>query len=356
MLISAFESVTKAWVQDELDFTWEEAVEYFTMCWPAANKEDVGMFNLGKFKSANDPTVEAGRKYHYLDGQRQSTYDEIPGTVRRCKNNLISISGIVLDVDNHMSIIDVIDRYNGLEFVLYTTFRNLLPEAGEVEKFRVVVPFTQPLLAEDIEGRQASILELFPGVDQSSFTMSQSFYLHSGRIPITYHSRGLMIDPYRDLDYRAPQIIQVPKSTYSTDMDEDLAHELQRSVVESLLSCHGLGYRGKGVGVLTLVSICRSIGLSYDEYDEICRSISGHDSQLQQASVRLTAWQGWAGDRITKIKRDRFIKDYGGKPVVLDRDRLQKERKSRHQIGYENYIQSRIEMEAIKKVIEEKKR
>jgi len=317
MIISTFDSVTKAWVQDELDFTWEEAVEYFTMRWPAKRKEDVGMFNLGQFKSLSDPTVEPGRKYHYVDGQRQETYDVIPDTVRRCKNNLLSISGIVLDVDKDYSIIETIERLDKYEFVLYSTFNNLRPDpyTGEVkQKFRVILPFTQKLLAQDIEGRVDSIKEQFPGVDHSSFTMSQSFYLHSGSEPVVYHNTGVMIDPYTQFEYREPEVYVAKPNTGT--MTDDIQNLYKQSVVKSLMTCKGLGYRGTGHrGVLTFVTICKSIGLTYDEYNNICKTISGLDSDLQQSAVRLTAWNGWAGDKITAQKRDQFIADYGGEPI-----------------------------------------
>jgi hypothetical protein len=68
--------------------------------------------------------------------------------------------------------------------------------------------------------------------------------------------------------------------------------------------------------VLTLISICRSIGCSFEEFDTICRKIAHPESQLVNPSVRVAAWTGWAGDRIRRENRDEFIRAYGGIPIV----------------------------------------
>lgn len=320
MIISTFESVTRAWVQEQLDLPWAEAVKVFSYPWEAASKHDVPMFNLGEFKSPDDLTVEVGQTRKYLNGEWTGEYNYHPGTTRRCKNNLISISGIVLDVDKDYSILETIERLDKYEFVLYSTFNNLIPDpdTGIVrEKFRVILPFSIKLLAQDISGFTESIKEQFPGVDHSSFTMSQSFYFHSGSERVVYHNTGIMIDPYTQFEYREPEVY-VPKPHSNDTMTDDQYASYRKAVVASLRSCRGLGYRGTGSGgVLTLVSICKSIGLDFNEYDDICKSIAGADSDLQQSEIRLRAWTGWDGNRITATKRDRFIKDYGGVPVKI---------------------------------------
>lgn len=205
MIVSLFDSVEKAWVSNEIDLTWPEAVELFQTPIPAERKEDVGMYNLGRFKSLNDPTTESARRYHYKNGQRQPTYDLIPNTVRRCKTNLLGISGLVLDIDDNFEILEAIDKYKNYEFVLYTTFNNLRtqdPDTGQLkQKYRVVIPFIKELAAADIMGRIDSMKTIFPEVDNSCFSMSQSFYFHSGQYLYTYHNQARIIDPYQEFVY-----------------------------------------------------------------------------------------------------------------------------------------------------------
>jgi hypothetical protein len=323
MKLTTFKSIGKAYTDLNIDLPWEDLVQLLTAHHPAKRKEDVPMFNLAEFKDVNDPFVERGRRYHgkIVDGafmrDANGAYDEIPNTVRRCKGNVVSITGIVLDVDEAMTIEQAIDMLSPIEFVLYTTFRH----TAEQHKFRIIIPFKRPLLAADIAGRQASISETFPGVDNASFTVSQSFYFHSGnKDRFTYHNKGVIVDPYDNFKYQEPKIFSVPTATnpISTELTPEQAEAYKQNVIKSLLTCRGMHYAGKNSSnhaVLTLISICRSIGCSYDEFDAICSTIAAPDSQLVNQSVRRAAWTGWSGDKIRRENRDKFILEYGGEPI-----------------------------------------
>lgn len=319
MIISTFESVHKAYVDLDCDESWDDIATLLMTHIDVNSKHDVGLYNLAEFKKVFDPTVEWGRKYHYIDGIRQDSYDEIPNTVRRCKNNVVSLTGIILDVDEFQTIEETIDLLDGIEYVLYTTFRH----TKEKHKFRVAIPFSRPLLAEDIQGRQQDIIDTFPGVDNASFTVSQSFYFHSGKNdPIAYHNKGVMIDPY-SFKYNPPKVYEEPIYNQTTKFEDEDMERYKNAVVESLQSCSGLHYAGKGDnnrGVLTLVSICKSIGLTFQEFDAICSKIADQTSELKRPDVRRNAWTGWDGDKIRKETRDEFIKSYNGKPIIMRKE------------------------------------
>ena len=318
MIISTFKSIHQAYVDLRLDMDWQEIAELLLTHNDVNSKHDVELYNMVEFKTVDDVTTELGRKYHYINGVKQETFDSIPNTVRRCKNNVVAIHGIVLDVDNDMTIEQAIDLLDGIEYVLYSTFRHTVQK----HKFRIVIPFSTPLLAQDVIGRQQSIIDTFPGVDNASFTVSQSFYFHSGKEDnIAYHNKGVMIDPY------SFEINEVKTYTYTPNLNEDLKgmddkefKEYKDAVVNSLLTCSNLHYAGTGdnnKGVLTLVSICKSIGLSYNEYDMICQKISANDSELRKPNVRHNAWVSWTSDRVRKETRDSFIKSYNGNLIVM---------------------------------------
>ena len=98
MNITTFESVYKAYTRYDnpsMDLTWDEIVAMLSQHDDQDIKENVIMFNLAKFK---DQYVEheLGRKYIYKNNERTDEYIEIPETIRRCKSNVISISGIVV--------------------------------------------------------------------------------------------------------------------------------------------------------------------------------------------------------------------------------------------------------------------
>jgi hypothetical protein len=218
MIISTFKSVQKAYVDLRLDLSWDEIVELLTYHYDVNSKTDVELYNMVDFKITD---YELGRKYHYVNGERQDTYDEIPNTVRRCKNNLVSISGIVLDYDKDQTIEDTIRELDGIEYVLYTTFRHTIDN----HRFRVVIPFSQPLLASDVRGRQNDIKKMFPSVDNASFSVSQSFYFHSGKQDsIAYHNKGIIIDPY---DFIVEEFLEHTYTGTYQNTNEEITHLIQ---------------------------------------------------------------------------------------------------------------------------------
>ena len=253
MILTTFQSIYKAYVDLQFDLPWKTIKDILLVHHDVENKTDVNLYNLVEFKTIDDSTVELGRRYHYVDGVKQDTYDVIPNTVRRSKNNVVGIHGIILDVDEFMTIDQTIELLDGLEYVLYTTFRHTMDK----HKFRVVIPFSTALLEQDIAGRQQSIIDTFPGVDNASFTVSQSFYFHSGKNDsIAFHNVGTIINPY---DFK---IIEPVEHVYNTDYtNSDIPIEL----VDELL-----GHIYRNVGSLkgqydlwrTIAwSVCHSVGI-----------------------------------------------------------------------------------------------
>jgi len=356
MIITTFKSIGKAYVDLQVDLPWQQQAQLLMAHHAARRKEDVPMFNLAEFKSADDPFVERARRYHgrVVQGtfmrDANGAYDEIPNTVRRCKGNIVSITGIVLDVDEAMTIESAMDMLQPLEYVLYTTFRH----TPEKHKFRIVIPFSQPLLAADIAGRQQSIMSTFPGVDNASFTVSQSFYFHSGNTDsIAYHNTGMMLDPYKDFAYNPPRIYAPPTPTapVATAMSAQQAAAYKDAVLNSLNGCSGLHYAGKGGSnhaVLTLISLCRSVGMTFEEFDSVCARIAHPESQLVHASVRVAAWTGWAGDRIRRETRDEFIREYGGAPIQVT--------ESANNSRYAEYARELEELEQLEEMIKKRKK
>lgn len=193
MIISLFDSITRAYVSKQAELDWTDLVSVLTYHNDVPSKESVMLYNLAKYRSLDDPLVDWGRYYIYVNGQPTGRYNKIPNTIRRCKENLLEIWGIVLDVDKKKTIAQVQDELIDLEYVLYTTFRH----THEAHRFRVVIPFSRPLDPESMQLRISDIKSVFPDVDQSSFSQAQSFYFHSGPVPYSYHNRGQIIDPFQ---------------------------------------------------------------------------------------------------------------------------------------------------------------
>ena len=346
--ISIFKSVNQAYVEYVCNMPWSEMAKDFKNITLCDSKEDVPLFNLVEFKQITDPTVELARRYHYVDGQRteDGKYELIPGKVRRCKENVVGIHGIVLDIDTNTTIEQAVELLDGIEYVLYTTYNHTWTN----NKFRVIIPFSRPLLREDIAGRIESIKQTFPGVDNASFSISQCFYFHSGKDieqSFSIWNTGAIIDPY-DFEYIEPPVYQEPE--IKPTPDDAVLTEYREAVLRSLLSCSGLHYNSdRQYGILTLVNICKSIDLDFNGFLSVVSRIKAADSQsLNDVSLIKNAWTGWQGNRARRETVNKFIEEYTGQPVKLDRQQI-------HKVKYQEYLEEQQVLDELRKELERRK-
>lgn len=131
----------------------------------------------------------------YADAKHQEW-----GGYSRCHNNVIEVPFLVLDVDNQKTtepytIDDICEALNGIECLLYTSYnhRNKDKDNG-VDKVRVIIPFTDPISAEDYQKRMESMRTTFPFAARESFTLSQPYWP-----PIVHPDRKHLFE-YRKLD------------------------------------------------------------------------------------------------------------------------------------------------------------
>jgi len=292
MIISTFKSIQKAYVDLRLDLSWDEITELLTHHYDVDSKEDVELYNMVDFKTTD---YEFSRKYHYIDNERQDTYDEIPNTIRRCKNNMVSISGIVLDFDKNQTIEQTIQELEGIEYVLYTTYRH----TKQNHRFRVVIPFSQPLLADDVAGRQNDIRKMFPNVDNASFSVSQSFYFHSGKEDnIAFRNVGIMIDPYIfEVEVYEPYVDNIE---YSKNTPEDINNMIQQ------LKQHypQLDY---DTWIRVTWAFCHELG-----HSEGINLMRQYYPESKQGEYKKLSTSRYNGKKVTIATIVKMIKDRGG--------------------------------------------
>ena len=133
-----------------------------------------------------------------------------------------------------------------------------------------------------------------------------------------------MLDPYDDF-YSTPKMIPKVRTNLTTSSFDSLQKDAYKeAVVKSLLECSGLHYapgdshRTKH-GVLTLVSICKSIDLTNEEFDMICNQVAAPNSELSNRHVRQAAWNSWSGNRVKAATRDEWISTYGGSAIKMNK-------------------------------------
>jgi hypothetical protein len=346
--ISIFKSVNQAYVEYVCDNDWQTMARDFCGISACDSKDSVPLFNLVEFKSITDPTVELARRYKYIDGQRSEdgAYELIAGKVRRCKENVVGLHGIVLDIDALRTIEQAVELLDGIEYVLYTTYNHTWTN----NKFRVIIPFSKPLLAEDIAGRMMSIKQTFPGVDNASFSISQCFYFHSANNvsdAFSIWNQGAIIDPY-DFEYAEPRVYVEPE--VKPMPDDAVLTQYREAVLRSLLSCSGLHYNSdKQFGVLTLVNICKSIDLDFTGFVNVVSKIMAPDSNsLGDHSLLRNAWTGWQGNRARRETVNKFIDEYNGHAVKIDRQKI-------HQVQYSEYLEELEVLEQLRQELERRK-
>lgn len=189
MKLTTFRTVWTAYTypSEVIDADWDTVAEVLLSFNKVQSKDEVGLFNVWQFAADG----EKGRKYH---DKSKTTWDDIAGTVRRCSANAQGLWGLMLDFDKNCTIEQVCTELEGLEYVLYTTFSHSTAQ----DKFRVIMPFDRMMTIAEYEAKKAAITATFPRADMASFSMSQSFYFHSGqceREAIAYRSHGHMLSP-----------------------------------------------------------------------------------------------------------------------------------------------------------------
>jgi len=127
------------------------------------------------------------------------------------------------------------------------------------------------------------------------------------RIGLVRKSKGAALIP----------IMVVPEKKQGGDNNTQKPFSLEQKndyaelVVGRLQEVKNLGYPN----VLTFVTICKSIGLSYAEYDYLCAMAARSDSSLKTAAIREQAWDSWDGNRIGWETRDNFLVAHGARPI-----------------------------------------
>lgn len=305
MILTLFKSEWEAYTTEDqiIDANWEDIAQALMIFNQRASKEEAPMFNLWQFDHYGQP----GRHYH---NKLRETWDEIPGTIRRCADNAIGLWGLVLDCDSKLTMEQAVKEVEGLDFVLYSTFNH----SDKQDKFRVVIPFTRMMTKEEFELKREDMKICFPLIDTASFSKSQAIFLHSGlneKQAIALRGNGAKINPddFIDKPIVIKEIIDKVYQSPTIDQKEYYA----KKIIESLLTCRNVNRSGPGEGI-TLAAICRSAGLEFHEFSSICQITARDSSSLRTLDVQQQFW-GLVGPdcKITRETRDKFITAHGGR-------------------------------------------
>lgn len=274
-----------------LDLSWDELAFHLTTFIEVPTKEQTEMYNLWEFKINDDQ-------------------------IHRCKDDCIALHGLVLDYDNNLSLNDALIQFCDLECVFYTTFNH----GPTKDKFRIVLPFTKPMSAEDFVLKRQAMIDAFPGADRASFSRSQAIFLHSGpdeSKSFACRFKGVMLDPDVFVDEIIEPAVIKKNSGDEKVNDPEFKAAYKTAVIKSLMSCKGIRH----LNALGLVIIVKSCGGEFSDYQQIVKVAGAADSTIQTTRSQVEAWMAVDDNAlIGKDKRDRFIATFGGSPVTMGKE------------------------------------
>lgn len=290
MIISFFKDEWSTYSSKEMmiDMPWKELAGVLTTFINVDKKEKTEMYNLWEF-TVNDK-----------------------GEIHRCKNDCIALHGLVLDYDNNLSLNNALEQFYGFECVIYTTFNH---KPGQ-DKFRIVLPFTKSITMDQFVLKRQSMIDAFPGADRASFSRSQAIFLHSG--PDESKSFSCKLDGvFLDPDIFADEVVEpIVYKEYERDdsLSPEFATAYKNAVIKSLMSCRGIRH----LNSLTVAIMLKSCGGTFVDYQAVVKVAGAPDSCIQDIKSQTDSWAAVSDDSlIGKVKRDKFIERFGGKPVVI---------------------------------------
>ena len=207
-------------------------------------------------------------------------WDEKGVFIRRCKNNVDKIYVLLLDIDGTQTLKQAIDIWQDYEFYIYSTFSH----STEKDKFRLILPLETPLTRLEFDERHDAMASEF-NVDGASFTISQAFYLPSYNkenksLAFTYWNKD---KPRYDVMILEKQEINYNVNTEIPNYSTDNPHPLAIPIFNTLKTGSDLHV----VDAMPLAILCKSKGLTLDQYKYLVSTMAASDSMLRTGGIDI---------------------------------------------------------------------
>ncbi|WP_168792418.1 hypothetical protein [Paraburkholderia aromaticivorans] len=155
--------------------SWDELASILISGHPVvvADKLTLPSFSAWRYKSVDDLTVDHGEK----NGKPIKCFSKTH--VRRLKSNVVETSMLIIDFDGRLPVEEVRKRFGEYEYVCYTSLRH---RHEDKDKFRVVLPFADPMPKEDFQRLHRKIEKWIDGDDRNiaddvTYVIGQVFLL-----------------------------------------------------------------------------------------------------------------------------------------------------------------------------------
>lgn len=182
------------------DFTWSEIRDFFTCHEEAANKDQVALFNMVRYRE-NDLEWKEGLP---LDDQLEFLPDTGEVVSLRRNINILQVDALVLDYDGGITLDELKHRFRDYEYLGYTSYNHL--KDGSTHKCRLIFPLSCPIPVNakidslpTYEDLKVPLGEFAGPCDPVVFKPNQMYFIpatHPDRmtLAVTWVNRGKILD------------------------------------------------------------------------------------------------------------------------------------------------------------------
>lgn len=294
--LSLYNSVMEAYVHrdDQVECSFPELVAFLTeMQKELTLKTDGMLFNCCKYKAGfESPNWIAAHE----TGNREDY-------IRRCKDNVESISCLLLDIDGTMTLEQAVEQWANYEFLIYSTHGHSKGKA----KFRLVVPLERAITKDEFIERHKSMCNEFQ-VDGASFTISQAFYLPS----YSSTNKDIAFIHWNESEerYNALQLEKEDINYNVLVVDEQTLTKtpLTTSILKTLQTGRDLHYSD----ALALAVVCKAHGITSSDYQQLVSTIAAVESELRSNRVSVAGlYKDAFSTHVTHKKVEQLMRKLG---------------------------------------------
>lgn len=306
--LNIYPSVQQAYIHpDDIAWVeWHEAVEFMRDCGKRTAATDEGktdqyLYNFCEYKT---------RDYANPDPDRfNPDLTPYPRTelIRRCRDNVVRIHCLLIDVDGGMDRATAEQQWAGFEYVIYSTHGHRWVQGRD--KFRMVLPLQRPLTLHQAEERKTALTAITLGaVDKASFTISQAFYFPSW----TEHN-----EQHRFFEWRLGQRFPAhelpaeerPRYREPPPVTEHTGRVRRTRMADIILECSRTGRGLRYADAIRLGCLYKQHGLSQQEFVTTVNMIASPDSDYRRGKWDPARLWGASYPTMSTVKAKQLLLD-----------------------------------------------
>lgn len=206
------------------------------------------------------------------------------GFIRRCADNVVSVSILILDYDGTLSIRQVREQLRNYRHAGYTSYSHRSAGKKGRDCFRTYLPLAAPVTPQQLRERSIALKLYFRGADPSSLSISRHFYTPSCNTNLSVLAESWTNDRERLLSIEE-FAINPPYQASPSDTHSDLS-DSEKAELLSKLASRRVCYEPVWYGVAVALA---SNGFTEGDFIQLTLSGFMSSKSSQQASAKWRA-------------------------------------------------------------------